>query len=107
MGAHLDNLQFAAENIDPWDYATSPLEAHKRAVLLRACGPRHFRAGAGARLRHRPDDTRAALEEARRRVGAWRNVTLRQALLPSGPAGIWPRQGRSADQRRRKRGIRA
>lgn len=85
------------ENIDPWDYATSPFEAHKRAVLLRACGPRHFGRGlelacaigeATRALAPRclrllaVDASPTALEEARRRVGARRNVTLRQALLP-------------------------
>ena len=28
------------ENIDPWNYATSPFEAYKRRILLRACGTR-------------------------------------------------------------------
>jgi len=85
------------ETIDPWDYATSPFEAHKRAVLLRACGSRHF--GRGLELACAiGETTRAlaprclrllavdasptALEEARRRVGARRNVTFRLALLP-------------------------
>lgn len=85
------------EAIDPWDYASSPFEAHKRAVLLRACGPRHF--GRGLELACAiGETTRAlaprclrllavdasptALKEARRRVGARRNVTFRLALLP-------------------------
>ena len=33
------------ENIDPWNYAASPFEAYKRAVLLRACGTRRYGRG--------------------------------------------------------------
>ena len=33
------------ENIDPWNYVGSSFEAHKRAVLLRACGIRHYGRG--------------------------------------------------------------
>ena len=33
------------ENIDPWNYAASPFEAYKRAVLLHACGTRPFGRG--------------------------------------------------------------
>jgi SAM-dependent methyltransferase len=82
------------ETIDPWDYASSPFEAHKRAVLLRACGSRHF--GRGLELACAiGETTRAlaprclrllavdasptALEEARRRVGA-----LERSLAPGG-----------------------
>ena len=85
------------EVIDPWNYASSPFEAHKRAILLRACGARHF--GRGLELACAiGETTRAlaprclrllavdasptALEEARRRAGARRNVTFRRALLP-------------------------
>lgn len=85
------------ETIDPWNYASSPFEAHKRAALLRACGARHF--GRGLELACAiGETTRAlaprclrllavdasptALEEARRRVGARRNVTFRRTLLP-------------------------
>lgn len=91
------------ETIDPWNYASSPFEAHKRAALLRACGARHF--GRGLELACAiGETTRAlaprclrllavdasptALEEARRRVGARRNVTFRRTLLPrDAPSG--------------------
>ena len=81
MGAHLDNLQFAAENIDPWDYATSPLEAHKRAVLLRACGPRHF--GRGLELACRSETAEARYSSVRARLAGERHddAALREKSL--------------------------
>ena len=84
-------------NIDPWNYASSPFEAFKRSVLLRACGfgpygrvlelacaigettrvlaPRCLRLTA-------VDASGTALAEARRRTSALSNVTLKLALLP-------------------------
>lgn len=85
------------ENIDPWNYAASPFEAHKRAILLRSCGTRMFGRGlelacaigettrvlAPRCLRLLAVDSSAtALEEAARRTRANRNVTVRLALLP-------------------------
>lgn len=100
MRAIIDPAGFESkfrENIDPWNYASSPFEAHKRAILLRACAPRHY--GRGLELACAIGETTrwlaprclrllavdaspTALEEAHRRVGAKRNVTLRRAVLP-------------------------
>lgn len=85
------------EKADPWDYATSPFEAYKRVVLLRACGARVR--GRGLELacaigettrRLAPrclrllavDSSATALAEAKRRTRGHRNVCLRHALLP-------------------------
>lgn len=85
------------ENIDPWDYATSPFEAHKRQVVLHACGSRLH--GRGLELACAIGETTrtlvsrclrilaldgsgTALAEAARRTGGCRNVTLGLALLP-------------------------
>lgn len=84
-------------DIDPWNYAASPFEAHKRGLLLRACGPRIR--GRGLELacaigettrRLAPrclrllavDSSPTAVDEAARRTRGQRNVTLRRALLP-------------------------
>ncbi len=86
-------------NIDPWDYATSPFERYKRGVLLHACGSRKYGRGLElacaigettkclARLCLRliaVDSSPTALKEAKRRLSGFRNVTLRQAVLPDG-----------------------
>jgi SAM-dependent methyltransferase len=84
-------------NIDPWNYTTSPFEAFKRRVLLRACGCRTYGRGLelacaiGETTRYLAprclrlvavDASLTALDEARRRTGGMRGVSLRQALLP-------------------------
>jgi SAM-dependent methyltransferase len=86
-------------NIDPWNYAASPFEARKRAVLLHACGPGPF--GRGLELACAigettrvlaphclsllaVDSSATAVDEARRRLGARRDVRIEQALLPAG-----------------------
>lgn len=85
------------ENIDPWNYASSPFEAFKRAVLLRACGTRPF--GRGLELACAIGETtrvlaplclrllaldasKTALEEARRRTASLANVTFKHSVLP-------------------------
>jgi SAM-dependent methyltransferase len=85
------------ENIDPWNYAASPFEAYKRAVLLHACGSRvHGRGlelacaiGETTRMLSprclrllAVDSSATALKEAARRTKEHSNVTLGQALLP-------------------------
>jgi len=82
---------------DPWDYETSPFEAHKRRVLLRACGPRRYGRAleigcaigvttrALARIAGRllaVDPSPTALKEAARRTRDLRNVALRRLELP-------------------------
>ena len=92
------------QDIDPWDYAHSPFEAHKRRVLLRAVGARQFGRGLelacaiGETTRFLAprclrllalDSSETALREAKRRTAALHNVTLTRAILPrdvpSGP----------------------
>ncbi len=85
------------QDIDPWNYASSPFEAHKRQALLRALGTRHFGRGLelacaiGETTRFLAprclrllavDSSQTALREAQRRVGHLRNVTLSRAVLP-------------------------
>lgn len=89
---------------DPWNYAGSSFERHKRSVLLRACGGRvHGRvlelacangettrvlAGFSLRLTA-VDASPTAVAEARRRTAGLPSVNVRHALLPgdmpSGP----------------------
>jgi len=84
-------------NIDPWNYGSSPFEAFKRSVLLRACGFRPYGRGLelacaigettrvlSPRCLHliALDASGTALAEARRRTRALSNVTLKLALLP-------------------------
>lgn len=84
-------------NIDPWDYTTSPFERYKRGVLLRACGCRTYGRGlelacaigeTTRRLARRclrlmaVDSSATAVAEARRRLRGFQNVTIRQAVLP-------------------------
>lgn len=85
------------ENIDPWNYATSPFEHYKRSVLLRACGCRRYGRGlelgcaigettrclARRCLRLLAIDSSAtALREAKRRLRGFPRITIRQAVLP-------------------------
>lgn len=87
------------KDIDPWDYANSPFEAHKRGVLMRAVGTRHFGRGLelacaiGETTRFLAprclrllalDSSETALREAKRRTAPLHNVTLIKALLPGG-----------------------
>jgi cyclopropane fatty-acyl-phospholipid synthase-like methyltransferase len=85
------------EQIDPWNYLTSPFEHYKRSVLLRACGCRTY--GRGLELACAigvttlclarrclrllaVDSSPTALQEARRRLENIENVIIRQAILP-------------------------
>jgi len=85
------------EREDPWDYRTSPFEAYKRGVLLRACGPRIH--GRGLELACANGETTlhladrclrllavdaapSALAIARRRTRHDPRIRLRRALLP-------------------------
>lgn len=85
------------ENIDPWDYKDSPFEAHKRSVLLHACGSRYFGRGLelacaigetthalAPRCRRllAVDASPTALAEAIRRNVTCRRVTFRLSRLP-------------------------
>jgi SAM-dependent methyltransferase len=85
------------KDADPWNYATSPFEAYKRGVLLRACGPRMRGRGLelacanGETTRHLArrcldlialDVSPSAVKEARKRLKGYRNIHLREALLP-------------------------
>lgn len=85
------------QDIDPWNYANSPFEAHKRGVLLRAVGRRHFGRGLelacaiGETTRFLAprclrllalDSSDTALGEAKRRTGSLQNVALCRAILP-------------------------
>lgn len=85
------------KNIDPWNYTASAFEAHKRGILLHACGSRRYaralelacaigettRALAPRCLRILALDASAtALREADYRTRVWRNITLKLALLP-------------------------
>src|SRR4051794_20729260 len=82
---------------DPWNYVGSRFEAHKRGVLLKACGARRFGraleigcaigvttldlANICSRL-VAVDASPTALREATRRTAGLRNVTLRVVRLP-------------------------
>ena len=84
-------------NVDPWNYASSPFEAFKRSVLLRACGDRFYARGLELACAN-GETTRAlaprcrrllaidaaptAVAEARRRTRALGGVTVRHAVLP-------------------------
>lgn len=85
------------ENIDPWSYATSPFEAYKRRVLLRACGTRLYGralelacATGETTLALAPkclrlvaqDSAPTALEETRRRVGGNSRISIMLGRLP-------------------------
>lgn len=84
---------------DPWDYRTSAFEAHKRRVLLRACGPRGF--GRGLELACAIGETSralvarcltlvatdgapTALETARRLTPPGARIQYRHGILPHG-----------------------
>ncbi|MFC7051222.1 class I SAM-dependent methyltransferase [Hansschlegelia quercus] len=82
---------------DPWNYVGSLFEAHKRRVLLRACGTRHFgralEIGCAigvttvelAKICSRVvavDASPTALREAARRTADLPNVTLQLVRLP-------------------------
>lgn len=84
-------------DIDPWNYEASAFEAHKRGVLLRACGARAYGRGLeiacaiGVTTRHlaprcrrllATDASPTALGEAARRNADLRNVTFAEARLP-------------------------
>ena len=85
-------------NVDPWNYATSPFEAFKRGVLLRACGDRFY--ARGLELACANGETTRALAprcrrllavdaaptvvaEAQRRTQRLPGVTVRHATLPA------------------------
>lgn len=85
------------DNPDPWDYATSPFEAHKRRVLRLACGSRTY--GRGLELACANGETTkvlaplcqkllavdgspTAIKEAQRRTQHLPNVQTALALLP-------------------------
>ena len=86
------------ENIDPWNYASSPFEAYKRRVLLHACGPGPFgralelACGSGATSRAlaprclrliAQDSSATAIAEARRLSGGTPGDPVYQTgLLP-------------------------
>lgn len=85
------------ENIDPWNYATSPFEAYKRRILLRACGNRLYaralelacatgdttRALSPKCLRLLAQDSApTALRETRRRMGGDPKVSIMLGRLP-------------------------
>ncbi|TPE46856.1 class I SAM-dependent methyltransferase [Amaricoccus solimangrovi] len=85
------------ENIDPWDYATSPFEVFKRRALLRACGSGPFgralelACGTGVTSRAlaprclrlvATDASPTAIAEARRHAGPWPGLRHRHGLLP-------------------------
>lgn len=85
-------------SIDPWNYKTSPFEAFKRRVLLRACGDRiHGRGlelacaiGETSRVLAprclrllAVDSSQTALAEARRRSKHLPGVVFRRAALPA------------------------
>jgi cyclopropane fatty-acyl-phospholipid synthase-like methyltransferase len=92
-------------NIDPWNYSTSPFERYKRSVLLRACGCRTY--GRGLELAcaigvttqelsrrclrlQAVDSSSTALNEARRRLRGNDKVTIRQMVLPDEtPRGLF------------------
>ncbi|MFD2236166.1 class I SAM-dependent methyltransferase [Aureimonas populi] len=97
IDAHGFEAKFARDP-DPWNYAASPFEAHKRRMLLRACGPSlHGRTlelacanGETTKVLAKRslrvlgvDASGSALAEARRRLAGNPRVTLRQALLPA------------------------
>lgn len=86
-----------ASDPDPWCYAHSSFERYKRAVLLRACGPRCY--GRGLELGCANGETTAvlgerclrltaadgsptALDVARRRNRGNDRIAFRQAVLP-------------------------
>lgn len=87
------------QNIDPWDYRSSPFEAFKRGVLLRACGDRLHGRGLelacaigenSSRLASRclrllaVDSSLTALAEAQRNFGKQPRLQFAQARLPQG-----------------------
>lgn len=55
-------------SIDPWNYRSSPFEAHKRQVLLRACGARVY--GRGLELACANGETTLRLERQCLRLDA-------------------------------------
>ncbi len=86
-------------SIDPWNYRSSPFEAHKRRVLLRACGARLY--GRGLELACANGETtvqladrclrltaidasQTAIAAARRRTRAQASVTVGVSRLPEG-----------------------
>lgn len=84
-------------SIDPWNYRSSPFEAHKRRVLLRACGTRLYGRGlelacangeTTLRLADRclrltaVDASPTAIAEARRRTREHPSVTVGVSRLP-------------------------
>ena len=84
-------------NVDPWNYVTSPFEAFKRQVLLRACGNRTYGrtlelacANGETTLALAPrslrllavDSSPTVLAEAERRTAQLGRVETRQAVLP-------------------------
>ena len=85
-------------DIDPWNYAHSAFEAHKRGVLLRAVGQRHharaleLACAIGETTKHlaprclrltAQDSSPTALREARRRIGRAVRVSLDLGVLPA------------------------
>lgn len=85
------------KTIDPWNYSASAFEAHKRTVLLHACGPSiHGRAlelvsAIGETTRFlaphclrllATDGAPSAVAEARRRTERLARVEVRHAVLP-------------------------
>lgn len=84
---------------DPWNYASSPFEAHKRRILRLACGSRKY--GRGLELACANGETTkvlaplclqllavdgsaTAIAEAERRTRHLRNVHFATILLPDG-----------------------
>jgi SAM-dependent methyltransferase len=85
-------------SIDPWNYRSSPFEAHKRRVLLRACGARLYGRGlelacangeTTISLDHRclrltaVDSSPTAVAAATKRTLASPSVTVTRCLLPA------------------------
>lgn len=87
------------DNPDPWNYATSPFEAHKRRILRLACGSRQY--GRGLELACANGETTkvlapiclnllavdgsiTAVAEARRRTQTFSNVAVQCTALPDG-----------------------
>ena len=87
------------DNPDPWNYATSPFEAHKRRILRLACDSRQY--GRGLELACANGETSkvlapiclnllavdgspTAVAEAKRRTQDISNVAVAYAALPNG-----------------------
>ncbi len=73
-------------SIDPWNYRSSPFEAHKRRVLLRACGTRLY--GRGLELACANGETTLRLVDR----------CLRLTAIDASPTAIAAARRRTRDQ---------